>query len=125
MSKQATLSKWIIPVCLMFLLGMLATPIAAVAQNNGVEKSTGGTTIQRLYFDHRGRVDGVEGDTLVINDRTYKVLSTVTLLSMDQKPLAGLSYLKAGDFIGFTVDDERRINTVYLLSPPKKHKNKQ
>ena len=65
-----------------------------------------------------------DGDSLVINDRTYKVLSTVTLLSKDQKPLAGLNNLKLGDFIGFTVDDKRRIDAIYILNPPEKSTEK-
>ncbi len=104
---------------------LLSTPLVTFAQTSGDDVSAKAPAVQRLYFDHRGQVDAVEGDTLVINDRTYKVLSTVTLLSLDQKPLAGLNNIKSGDFIGFTVDDQRRIDAIYLLSPPKKQKNKQ
>ncbi len=107
------------------VVALLFTPLVTTAQTSGKQASAKAPAVQRLYFDHRGQVDTVNGNSLVINDRTYKVLSTVTLLSMDQKPLAGLNNLKSGDFIGFTVDDERRIDAIYLLSPPKKQKNKQ
>ncbi len=94
------------------MMAFLLSPRVSIAQSSA----------QRLYFDHRGRVSSIDGDRVVINDRTYIVLSTVTLLSIDQKPLVGLSHLKSGDYIGFTIDDKHRIEAIYLLNPPEKVK---
>jgi len=101
-------------------------PIVVNAQTAGEKAAAKTVVTKRLYFDHRGRVSTIGGDTLVINDRAYQVLSNVTLLSVDQTPIAGLNRLKPGDYIGFTVDDEHLIDAIYLLNPfPKTGKNKK
>ena len=103
---------------------MLTTtnPLSLNAQTS-YQKSVAKTpSIKRLYFDHRGWVGAVQGDKLVINDRTFSVLATATILAKDQKPLAGLSKLKKGDYIGFQLDAKRRIEAIYLLNPPQENK---
>lgn len=117
--------KNIILFAIAYVMVIPMTPFTINAQTSDKQAPSKAPAVQRLYFDHRGHVDAVEGDTLVINDRTYKVLSTVTLLSLDQKPLAGINNLNAGDFIGFTVDDRRRIEAIYILNPPKKRQKKK
>ena len=67
-------------------------------------------------FDGFGRVDRIEGDEIVINDRLLRLSSRYTF-STKRSQRAAREILKAGDMVGFTIGSDGLVAALWLIEP--------
>jgi hypothetical protein len=68
------------------------------------------------FFDGFGRVDRIEGDQIVINDRLLRLSSRFTFSTM-QSQRAPRELIKEGDIVGFVLNSSKEVTGIYLLGP--------
>lgn len=66
------------------------------------------------FFDGFGRVDRIEGDQIVINDRLLRLSSRFTF-STKQSQRAPRELIKEGDIVGFVLNSSKEVTGIYLL----------
>lgn len=67
-------------------------------------------------FDGFGRVDRIEGDEIVINDRLLKLSPRFTF-STKTSQRASREILKVGDMVGFTKGPGDNVVSLWLIEP--------
>ena len=116
-------------VCLFVLLILVSlAPAGWVLAQQQVEKpeelpiadgpSVGARSPDWAVFDGGGRIGRLALPKLVISDAMYHLADEVKVYRGERKGLS-ISALKIGDRVGFTLNDQRRIDRIWIL-PQKK-----
>ncbi len=71
-----------------------------------------------VEFDSLGYIDQLEGNSIVIDDRAYDLLSSTRYFSETNRGLTK-QYFSPGKYVGFQVQNETEITGIWLTPAPK------
>jgi hypothetical protein len=98
------------------LIGLVLIFIVALAGVSYGEEGEGDDLPQPYSeeYSSKGRIDRISDNEIVINDCLYK-LTPSTIFKTTTMENAQRDSIKEGDFVHFTIDENRKVKTIVLI----------